>query len=128
MNIAVISSLGTNPQLEGDLPGTLPEVGSAAGPARRMVATKLEIRLRASGEKGEGCSYEVLGVNTTTDDPKQLYKWLVGRVEALGGEGAIGEVQVQIQSAPNVRWGFVVEAYNAAMRAKFKKIGFAPAG
>jgi biopolymer transport protein ExbD len=35
-----------------------------------------------------------------------------------------GKVPVMIMPAVNVRWEHVVNAFNQAVRAKFKKIGF----
>jgi len=44
---------------------------------------------------------------------------------AATGKGA-NEIQVVISPSKSVKWKFLIEVYEAAMRAKFVKIAFAP--
>ena len=110
-------------QEEGQIPGTLPQKGGIT--AGQIVELKpIRILLRPTGANRAGCIYEMSGQDVGMDTPAQLYEALVGRQKVYGSD----EVPVVIQSRYDVRWQHVVEAFNQAVRAKFKNIGFASSG
>ena len=55
---------------------------------------------------------------------KELYLHLMGVKPDSGKEA--DEVPVTIQPLGNVRWVHVVNAFNQAVRADYKKVGFKP--
>ncbi len=105
---------------EGQIPGTLPQTGGIV--AGESVELKpLYILLRPTGVDRLGCIYEIRGRGIGMDSPAQLYSTLEAWREALGTT----EMPVIIQPRSDVRWRYVVEAFNQAVRAKFTNIGFA---
>ncbi len=105
---------------EGQIPGTLPQSGGIV--AGESVELKpLYILLRPTGVDRLGCIYEIRGRGIGIDSPAQLYAVLKAWSEAVGTT----EIPVIIQPRSDVRWRYVVEAFNQAVRAKFKNIGFA---
>lgn len=104
---------------EGHIPGTLPQKGGiAAGDVVEL--RPIRITLRPTGIDRTGCIYEISGHSVGTDSPKQLYEVLMARQRALESD----ELPVIIQPRPDVRWRYVVEAFNQVVRAKFKNVGF----
>ena len=110
-------------QAEGQIPGSLPrKMDVVAG-----ISVPLQpicIVLRPAGEGRHGVIYEMSGLNVGLRSPQELYERLIARQRAIGSS----EAPVLIQPRPDVRWQHVVEAFNQAVRAKFKKIGFASTG
>jgi biopolymer transport protein ExbD len=101
---------------EGVIPGTL-----AGGPDRGVVLPDpIQIRLMPSADR-QSASYQLTGVATVITSVRELGDLLRVRQEQLGSR----EVPVVIFPNPDVPWGFVVEAFNQAKRARFSKIGFA---
>ena len=107
---------------EGQIPGSLP---SEVGVTTQQTAPLKPIRvvLQPRGQNRQSVQYEVDNL-PPIDHPSELYRVLMGRQEAIGSN----EVPVVIHARGDVRWKFVVEVFNAAVRAKFKNIGFAPTG
>jgi len=104
-------------EAEGIIPGTLP--AEAGTPQTDPIELeKIEISLRPAAE---GCLYEIRGLNVGINSPAELYARLKARQDAIGSADA----PVIIKPSPDVGWEFVVEAFNQAMRAEFKNIGFA---
>jgi len=103
-------------EAEGIIPGTLP--GGPVSGVDVVDLEKIEISLRPAGE---GCLYEIKGLNVGINSPAELYARLKARQAAIGS----AEAPVVIKPAPDIGWEFVVEAFNQAMRAEFKNIGFA---
>jgi len=109
-------------QEEGQIPGTLPEkAGISAGDV--VPLDPIRLMLRPTGPERNGCIYEMSGHNVGIDSPQRLYEALVGRRQVLSDE-----VPVVIQPRPDVKWRYVVEAFNQSIRARFKNIAFASAG
>lgn len=109
---------------EGSLPGTLPGPPPGCGPQPKPI----KIALRPTGFDGAGraiVSYFVDAhgrADVGITSPQRLYEKLVGgRI----GDGWTEEVPILIEAGGDVPWRFVVEAFNQARRAKFKRIGFA---
>ena len=116
-------------QAEGQIPGSLP---AAAAALSVDVPETMEIVLRpAPGATTEdrACSYLLRQgeqpIRQTTS-PRQLYDLLEAQKQKLGEFGA-AEVPVVIRAAKDVPWRYVVDAFNAAIRAEFQKIGFGEA-
>lgn len=121
--------LGTSfREQEGLIPATLPEKGEAA--ASNVVIQELHIEIHAAGAMG--VRYYVRGENmgieggpdTLKNAAAELHQLLAQRQERHTGS----ELSVLITPAPDVRWEFVVEAFNQAVRAGFKKVGFVGGG
>ncbi len=109
-------------QQEGQIPGSLPEKGGISAGA--VVELKpIRVTLLPVGEDRMNCIYEMSGHMVSMGSASQLYEALITRQKALGSD----EVPVIIQPRASVRWRHVVEAFNQAVRARFKNIGFAPA-
>ena len=106
-------------QQEGQIPGSLPQVGGIAVGQTVMLQPTF-VRLRATGADRVGCIYELSGHAVSMASPTQLYEALTARRQALDCD----ELPVIIQPRPDVRWQYVVEAFNQAVRAEFKNIGF----
>ena len=107
---------------EGQIPGTLPqEAGVAQG--RAIDIEPLKVGLIPDGEHRERVVYEI---NRTPirGGAQELYAILRQHQAAIESEENI----VVIKPRGDVRWEFVVEAYNQAVRAEYSKIAFAPAG
>ncbi len=104
---------------EGQIPGTLP---SLSGAKAAVKPTKIEIVLRPRGVYYEKCQYEVDG-RPPVDHAEQLRNTL-GDFKTIKGENAA----VVIRSVGTVRWMYIVEAFNAAVYNRFKKIGFGSTG
>lgn len=106
---------------EGQIPGSLPQ---KAGIATTLSTPLRPIRivLRPVGMHREGVQYE-LGAGVLTSRPRELHEMLKQRREVLGRV----DVPVVIQCRGDVRWRYVVEAFNAAVAARFRNIGFPPA-
>jgi biopolymer transport protein ExbD len=98
------------------IPGTL-----AGGPEPGItLPDPIQIRLMPSADR-QSASYQLTGVATVITSVRELGNLLQVRQEQLGSR----EVPVVIFPNPDVPWGFVVEAFNQAKRARFSKIGFA---
>ncbi len=111
---------------EGQIPGSLPAQGGIAA----MQVTPLKpIRIMlvpttgADGGYNTDARYDVDNLQPVYS-PAELYRILLSRKQAVRSD----EVPIVIHAPPAVRWQFVVEAFNAAVHAKFKNIGFAPTG
>ena len=105
---------------EGQIPGRLPQSGGIV--SGYVVELKpINILLRPSGKDRLGCIYEIRGQGTGITSPSQLYATLVAWRNAVGSR----EIPLIIQPRKDVRWRYVVEAFNQAVRAEFENIGFA---
>ena len=110
-------------EAEGQIPGSLPKHGGVSASPEVKLET-IRITLRATGADRKGCKYEMSGENLAITDAEQLYRRLSARKAAIGSDQA----PVLIKPMPDVRWMFVVEVFNQAVRARFKNVGFAPTG
>jgi biopolymer transport protein ExbD len=103
-------------QAEGDIPGSLPsaQLRLAGGILKETVLTIRPVgldRLRAVYEIDDGLPIEEAG---------ELFNQLQARKAGLASE----ESPLVLSPVGDVRWKFVVEAYNQAYRAKFRNITF----
>ena len=109
---------------EGQIPGSLPRKGLVAESIDVPWSEPIRISLRPAGAERTGVIFEVSGLDVGITRPQKLYEHLLARQERLG----TNEVPVIIDSRSNVRWRYVVEAFNQSVRAKYKNIGFASGG
>jgi biopolymer transport protein ExbD len=101
---------------EGQIPGSLPAKGGAASPR-----PPIRIVLRPRGVNHEYVTYEVDNL-PAIDKQEELFRMLKARQNS----GSVtDETPVQIRPWTSVRWKYVVAAFNAAVRARYKNIGFA---
>lgn len=107
-------------QDEGQIPGSLPQSGGAS--AEKVPFQPVRIVIAPEGPGREHARFTVDNYPPTAD-ANEFYAYL----EKRASQGSKDEIPVLIQSNGFVRWKYVVEAFNQAVRAKFKKIGFAPA-
>ena len=104
-------------QAEGDIPGSLPSagLGAAGGILKETVVT-----IRASGDDKMKVLYEISNSNVSINTAEELFQRLHTRMSGM----ASPDSPVVLEPMGDVRWKFVVEAYNQAYRAKFKNITF----
>jgi len=106
---------------EGQIPGTLPQKG---GEPPSTVESKFPIWIvmRPTGELREGVIYD-FGEVGTSSDAVNLHNRLLKLAQSRSAE-----TPIIIRPRGDVRWEFVVEAFNQAVAAKFKNIGFTAGG
>jgi len=104
---------------EGQIPGSLPAKGGIAA-GQTVQLEPLFIVVKRSGSARLSCVYEITGKEVAMDTADQLYDALVTRRRLLQANEP-----VIIHPRPNVPWQFVIEAFNQAVRAEYKNIGFA---
>jgi len=105
---------------EGQIQATLPAVaGPESIPSPKV--DPISVTLSPAGD-GSGVLIEVAGAGTT-GSATELHGMLVQLRERFSDE-----VPVLIKPTSRVWWNHVVDAFNQAVRAKFKNIAFAPAG
>ncbi len=109
-------------QAEGTIPGTLPQKTPAVA-ADVMPLKPIRITIRPSGVSSKGASYEMSGHSLGINNPQELYEYLVAQKKRFGDE-----LPIIIHPQPNVAWEYAVEAFNQAVRARFKNIGFTSGG
>ena len=109
---------------EGQIAANLPDI---SGPPPSIVSVDpIDITLRASGEDSLGVLISVQHTDVPLTTAEQLYAYLTKMKERHGDKAS--EVPVTIKPLGNVRWMHVVNAFNQAIRADYKKVGFKPSG
>ena len=109
---------------EGVITANFP-TGSGGAPDPLKLEQPIKIIVSSKGQTG----YRI-GVDKSPTDPStfgDLHKMLEGMQEANGGFFK-DDNPVIIQPSADVRWQHVVNAFNAAIRARFKNIAFAQHG
>ena len=105
---------------EGTIPGTLPMIGCTPPRSTPDSDISLSIYVRPVGEANVSASYVVGSGPEVMMDAEQLYSRLASPMPLL--DSARSQVPVTIRARSDVRWQFVLEAYNQAARAKFQNI------
>ncbi|MFP4106474.1 MAG: ExbD/TolR family protein [Phycisphaerae bacterium] len=103
---------------EGLIPGSLPEKGSGASVAVDLMDIRVVVR-----PSGAGAQYLIERSGESFDTPGQLADFFAARHKALGAEADKQAIVIEIRS--DVKWRYVTEAFNAAVKARFRNIGFA---
>ena len=101
---------------EGQIPGSLPQT-SGRPPAVPPVL--INIKLKSTDVDYDTCQYIV-------DNNVPLLSAIDLQGELVRLKGEKPDASIVIKTDQVVRWNFCVEAFNAAVRAKFTKIGFGP--
>ena len=102
-------------QPEGPIPASLPkELGGEIRPR------PVHIVIRPVGDNNNDALYEIDRHPTPTADPNEVYNVLQARRESAG----TNKVPVIIKPTEDVKWRFVIEAFNAAVRAKLENVTF----
>jgi len=104
---------------EGQIPGALPRLGGLVA-GQQVKLEPLTIVIRPVGSDRSRCTYQISGRPIPMETAEQLYQVLKARQQEIGADEP-----VVIKPRPNVRWQFVVEAFNQAVRAHYKDIGYA---
>lgn len=102
---------------EGLIPGSLPQIGL---PDPIVSPDPVNIKVLPAGDANASAAFEVSGAQTRIAGPAEL----VAELERRKGIGGV-KLPVLIAPMPEVRWEWVMEAYNAAVKCKFEKIAFA---
>ena len=110
-------------EAEGQIRGSLPKRGSGGVAAKETLTQPIRIHILPTGRARDGASYEVEGVHERIEDADTLFSHMIKRRDAVNST----EIPVIIKPDAFVRWNFVVEVFNQALRLKFENIGFAPA-
>lgn len=106
-------------EAEGQILGMLPSKGGPAEPTPTVPADPIRIVVRPIGPMRDGAVYEINNI-AINNDPKVLSQKLL----ALAMNSNLEKRPVKIIPQDDVRWEFVLEAYNQAVKAKFKKVSF----
>jgi len=107
---------------EGLIPSSLPRQG--VGVVKEDSLTRpVYLRVSPQGQEGEHVLYQIEMTNFMSSDPEELYQALVSKKQ-----GASEKLPVVIRADGDARWQYVVEAFNAAVRAKLRNVAFAPSG
>ncbi|MCE5277296.1 MAG: biopolymer transporter ExbD [Planctomycetaceae bacterium] len=107
-------------ETEGLIPSALPQgdIGKSAEPE---IFKKVFIRVQAQGDLKDRAVYQIKETLIQTTDPEELRVYLEGQKQSQNSD----KVPVVIQADGDVQWEFIVEAFNAAVRAKLKNVAFA---
>jgi len=106
---------------EGEIPGSLPRAGHVTTDDPPIMP--IRVTLSPEGMMAENAQYQVGNLAPVTT-PEELFEALLGQKN----QSTDADVPVVIKPQGDVRWQFVTEVFNAAVRAKFKKIAFATSG
>ena len=107
-------------QEEGQLQANLPPIAETE--KITIPVDPIRISLRAAGENGDGVMIEISGVDNILTEVPKLYDYLVLFKQRQPSPD--DDVPVSIKPVGPVRWEHVVDAFNQAIRAKYKTIGF----
>jgi len=115
-------------ETEGQIRANLPDI-SGLPPRVQLPLEPLRVTLLPRGPRNESVVYKVEGRNQEFAGAGELYAFLVQVKQRLTQDGLPGEARpVLIQPRGTVRWGYVVDAFNQAVRAAYKKVGLSPSG
>jgi len=115
-------------QYEGTIPANLPKTGTGLEATGEVALQPVRVTLTPDGEKTVKIrmSGPVLGGARDVETMLDLYGNLAD-LRARHGAVAQGlKRPIIIHPVPGVRWGFVVDAFNQAVRAGFTEVGVAP--
>jgi biopolymer transport protein ExbD len=107
---------------EGAIPSNLPDILGAGPSSIKFKITPIRVAVHAAGENASTAYYQIEGSQQQWNAPEGLFQYLASFAE----KDDPGKVPVIIRPYGPVRWEFVVNAFNQAVRAKYKQVGFAP--
>jgi len=110
-------------QNEGTIPGSLPPPDRPS--ESKVTAPPVILEVRGDGEDALNALYCFSGESEGIQDPEIVYRQLKQRFEQdFDSPRQAAEDGIVIIRHYNTRWRFVVDAYNQAARAGYKKISF----
>jgi biopolymer transport protein ExbD len=101
-------------QAEGQIPGSLPHGG--VDPLEICI----EVVVRPTGEHRQGVVFEIDGAMVQTSSPRELGDRLMAIKRQIKGDAS-----VIIRARGDVQWRWAVEAFNQAVRAEYRFVGWA---
>jgi len=104
---------------EGMIPANLPELGPLA--AGKAPVGKIFVKVVPVGAYNRDVRFQINEKDLAS--APDLYLYLTRVKKELGPD-----VPIILKPDPNVRWVYVVDAFNQAVRLSFTKVGFAPIG
>ncbi|MEN6664465.1 MAG: biopolymer transporter ExbD [Phycisphaerae bacterium] len=110
-------------ETEGLIPSSLPAEGIGSVDQQNIFKTVF-VRVRPQGEEKDQAVYQIEQTLIETTDSEELKRHLEAQRSSQGSD----KVPVVIRAEGDVQWEFVVEAFNAAVRAGLKNVAFAPSG
>ena len=111
---------------EGHIAANLPDL-SGKPPPTTIPVEPIDITLEAMDDKGISVLIKIENTNVAPmTTAEELYAYLIAIKSSSGKEAE--DVPVTIKPLGNVRWVHVVNAFNQAVRADYKKVGFKPSG
>ena len=110
---------------EGQIAANLPDISGK--PPKIISVEPIDITLEAIGDDNLDVLIQIQNVNIAPmTTAEELYLYLMAAKQGSGKEA--DDVPVTIKPVGNVRWLHVVNAFNQAVRADYKKVGFKPSG
>jgi biopolymer transport protein ExbD len=103
---------------EGVIPSMLPK-GGGPGPGPVDVPG-LSIYVNPEGDNNLGASFKVGQAGQSIQDAQQLYERLAAK--KYDDDSMRSKMPVTVRARGDVRWQFVMEAYNQARRANFSTV------
>ena len=108
---------------EGQIAANLPDISGK--PPKIVSVDPINITLQATGDDNLGVLIQIKNTNVDPmETAEELYLYLMAVKQGSGKEAE--DVPVTIKPFGNVRWGHVANAFNQAVRADYKKVGFEP--
>jgi biopolymer transport protein ExbD len=104
---------------EGEIPSALPSPDDDGRDVIGLLCEPIEVRVLPAGPQGADAIYEMRGAAGVITTPHELHNQLLARRQLLGGQA-----DVVIRPTRDVRWQHAVEAFNQAVRARFKTVTF----
>jgi biopolymer transport protein ExbD len=114
-------------QSEGTIPANLPSSLSGLNDGSgTFKGEPIRVTLKPNPGDAQSVIIEIRDTGKKPSNMVELFTYLAGQRARYGGEQT--EIPVVIKPLQGVRWGFVVDAFNQAVRAGFKEVGVAPSG
>lgn len=110
---------------EGYLPADLPAGSGSAAKEDTVPKQPLHIRIRSLG----GTEYAISAGSSAPANFKELYSFLHDNQDNEAGPGIYPpDNPIIIHAENDIVWGHVINAYNAAVRARYENVNFAMPG
>jgi len=108
-------------QDEGMIPGSLPPPPTGDP---MPTAPPVVLEVRGDGEDSMDVVFSFFGESEGIVSSDEVYRQLKGRFDAIGTPAQAAEDGIVVIKYYNARWQYIVDAYNQAARAGYKKISF----
>ncbi len=111
---------------EGVLTATFPACGGCGEPDRLRINVPLRVSISTAGAQGDGYRLDIDRAATAPRTFGELAQTLE-KMHVRRGGYLPADTQIILAPANAVRWQHVVNAFNAALRARYTNIAFAQA-